>query len=54
MFHCLREDTGLLLRADMQRLMVGMADSGDVERVVYAPPPGYELMEQNIKVSPLV
>ena len=52
--HCLRKDSRLLLRADPQRLVVGMADSGGDERVVYAPPPGYEFMKQDDKVSPLV
>jgi hypothetical protein len=31
-----------------------MTDSGDDEREVYAPPPGYEFMKQDDKVSPLV
>jgi hypothetical protein len=34
--------------------MVGMADFGGDERVVYAPPPDYKFMKQDDKVSPLV
>jgi hypothetical protein len=52
--HYLRKDSRLLLRADLQQLMVGMVDSGGDERVVYAPPPSYEFMKQDDKVSPLV
>jgi hypothetical protein len=31
-----------------------MEDSGVDEMVVYTPPPGYEFMKQDDKVSPLV
>jgi hypothetical protein len=34
--------------------VLGMVDSGSDERVVYAPPPNYEFMKQDDKVSPLV
>jgi hypothetical protein len=34
--------------------MVGMADSGGDERVVYEPPAGYEFMKQHNKASSLV
>jgi hypothetical protein len=37
-----------------QRLVVRMADSSADEWLVYAPPPSYEFMKQDDKVSPLV
>jgi hypothetical protein len=38
----------------LQQLVVGMADSGGDEMVVYAPPPSYKFMKHDDKVSPLV
>jgi hypothetical protein len=52
--HYLRKDSRLFLRADLQRLVVGMADSSGDERVVYAPPPSYKFIKQDNKGSPLV
>jgi hypothetical protein len=45
MLRCLHTDSRLLLRADLQRLVVGMTNFGSDKRVVYAPPPRLRVHE---------
>jgi hypothetical protein len=54
MLHYLCKDSRLLLCADLQQLVVGIEDFGSDERVVYAPPHGYDFIKQHDKICPLV